>query len=90
MVNQINDQLKIDCLWRWRSWATIDLIVLFCVTIWDQGKNVLANIRWGEDILIKEGKFLLPGCKAFLKNDINDEDVLIDAGASPIESAKKR
>ena len=43
------------------------------------------NIRWVEDTLIKDGKFSLPGRKALLKSDVENEVVLIDATESPIE-----
>jgi hypothetical protein len=47
------------------------------------------NIRWVEDTLIKDGKFSLPGKKAFLKSDMKYEVVLIDATESAIERPKK-
>jgi len=47
------------------------------------------NIRWVENILIKDGKFSLPGRKALLKSDVEYEVVLIDATESPIERPKK-
>ena len=47
------------------------------------------NIRWVEDTLIKDGKFSLPGRKALLKSDVENEVVLIDATESPIERPKK-
>ena len=47
------------------------------------------NIRWVEDILIKDGKFSLPGRKALLKSNIEYEVILIDATETPIERPKK-
>ncbi len=47
------------------------------------------NIRWVEDILIKNGTFALPGRKALLKSDVEYELVLIDATETPIERPKK-
>lgn len=47
------------------------------------------NICWVENILIKDGKFSLPGKKALLKSDAEYEVVLIDATESPIERPKK-
>ncbi len=47
------------------------------------------NIRWGENTLIKSGKFSLPGRKALLRSDVEYEVVLIDETESPIERPKK-
>ena len=47
------------------------------------------NIRYVEDILIKDKQFSLPGRKALLRNDMEYELVLIDATESPIERPKK-
>lgn len=46
--------------------------------------------RWVEDVLIKNGKFSLPGKKALLKSDMEYEVLLIDATESPIERPKKK
>jgi hypothetical protein len=48
-----------------------------------------AIIRWGEDVLIKSGKFSLPGRKALLKSDMQFEVIMIDATESPCERPKK-
>lgn len=48
------------------------------------------NCRWVEDVLIKSGKFSLPGKKELLKSDMEYEVVLIDASESPIERPKKK
>jgi len=47
------------------------------------------NIRWIEDILIKDKRFSLPGRKALLKSNSEYELVLIDATETPIERPKK-
>ncbi len=47
------------------------------------------NICWVENILIKDGKFSLPGKKALLKSDAEYEVVVINATESPIERTKK-
>jgi hypothetical protein len=47
------------------------------------------NIKWVEDVLIKDGTFSLPGRKALLKSDVEYQVVLIDATESPIERPKK-
>src|SRR5271170_7518001 len=46
--------------------------------------------RWIEDVLIKSGKFSLPGKKQLLKSDMEYEVILIDASESPIERPKKK
>ena len=46
--------------------------------------------RWVEDMLIKSGKFSLPGKKALLKSDVEYELILIDASETPIERPKKK
>ncbi len=48
------------------------------------------NCRWIEDVLIKSGKFSLPGKKELLKSDMEYEVLLIDASESPIERPKKK
>ncbi|PPE06947.1 hypothetical protein HCUR_00009 [Holospora curviuscula] len=47
------------------------------------------TIKWIERTRIKHSDFALPGKKALLKRDINDEGVLIDATEPPIERPKK-
>ena len=46
-------------------------------------------IKWVEDVLIKDGSFALPGKKALLKNEIEQEVILIDATETPIERPKR-
>lgn len=46
--------------------------------------------KWVEDTLIKSRVFSLPGRKALLKSDVDDEVILIDATESPIERPKKK
>ena len=43
----------------------------------------------GRKILIRDGTFSLPGRKAPLKNETEDEAILVDAAESPIERPKK-
>ena len=45
--------------------------------------------RWVEDILIRSGKFSLPGKKALLKSDVEYELIPVDASETPIEGPKK-
>lgn len=51
--------------------------------------HVRDMIRECEDVLIKSGRFTLPGRKALLKSDMQYEVVLIDATETPIERPKK-
>jgi hypothetical protein len=51
--------------------------------------NAYQNIKQIEDLLIKSGKFSLPGKKALLKSDNQYEVILIDATETPIERPKK-
>lgn len=46
--------------------------------------------RWVEDTLIKSKEFALPGKKALLKSDMENEVILIDASESPIQRPKKK
>jgi tricorn protease-like protein len=45
-------------------------------------------VVWVEDVLIKSGKFSLPGKKELLSNDTL-EVVLVDVTESPVERPKK-
>jgi hypothetical protein len=51
--------------------------------------NMFRTIQWIEDVLIRSGKFSLPGKKALLKSDVEFEVVLVDVTESPIERPKK-
>lgn len=51
--------------------------------------NAYQTIRWVENVLIKCGKFKLPGRKALIKSDNVVQVVLIDATESPVERPKK-
>jgi hypothetical protein len=44
---------------------------------------------WVEDVLIKSGKFVLPGKKALLDEENEIEIILVDVTESPIERPKK-
>jgi len=46
------------------------------------------NIRWCEDMLIKSGRFTLPGKKALRGSGPNDEVVLVDVTETPIERTR--
>lgn len=46
-------------------------------------------IKWVETVLIKSGKFSLPGKKELLKDESEYEVILIDATETPIERPKK-
>ena len=47
------------------------------------------NIRWMEEVLIKDKTFALPGRKALLPSENQYEVVIVDASESPIERPKK-
>lgn len=47
------------------------------------------NIRWVEEVLVKQPDFRLPGRKELLKSNVEYEVVLIDVTESPIERPKK-
>ena len=69
----------------WRQYITqLELAFEF-----DVGEaTVHDTIEWVEDVLIKSGKYALPGKKALLEdNDI--EIILVDVTESPIERPKK-
>ena len=51
--------------------------------------NCYYVIRFVEDVLIKSGKFSLPGKKSLVKSDATHEVVIIDASESPIDRPKK-
>lgn len=46
-------------------------------------------IKWIEDVLIKSGKFSLPGKKELLKDESEYEVILVDATETPAERPKK-
>jgi hypothetical protein len=46
--------------------------------------------KWVEDVLIKSGKFSLPGKKALLKSEVEYEVILIDTTETAIQRPKKR
>ena len=48
------------------------------------------TIKWIEGTLIKHPDFALPGRKALLKSDMDDEVILIDATETAIERPKKK
>ena len=48
------------------------------------------SCKWVEDVLIKSGKFALPGKKALLKSEVEYEVILVDATESPIQRPKKK
>lgn len=52
--------------------------------------NAYKTVKWVEDTVIKHPDFALPGRKALLKSDMEQEVVLVDASESPIERPKKK
>lgn len=51
--------------------------------------NMYRNIKWIEEVLMKEGTFSLPGKKELLKSDAAYEVILMDATESPVERPQK-
>ena len=51
--------------------------------------NMYRNIKWIEEVLVKDGTFSLPGKKELLKRDTDYEIILIDATETPVERPKK-
>jgi hypothetical protein len=47
------------------------------------------NIRWMEEVLVKDKSFALPGRKALLQDKNKHEVVAIDASETPIQRPKK-
>ncbi|WP_416375159.1 helix-turn-helix domain-containing protein [Spiroplasma poulsonii] len=53
--------------------------------------NCYRNIKWIEDILIKNSDFQqLAGKKALINDYFNDKTIIIDATETPIQRPKKR
>jgi hypothetical protein len=48
------------------------------------------SCKWIEDVLIKSGKFSLPGKKALLKSEVSYEVILVDTTETPIQRPKKK
>lgn len=51
---------------------------------------MVSNIRWIENILIKDKRFSLAGHKAFLKKQFLIQDLLIDTTETSIDQPKKQ
>ena len=51
--------------------------------------NMYRNIRWIEEVMIKDRTFSLPGKKELLKSDIAYEIILIDATETAVERPQK-
>jgi len=52
--------------------------------------NTWQTIKWIEGVLIKSGKFTLPGKKELLKSDFEYEIIMIDATETPVERPEKK
>jgi len=52
--------------------------------------NVGKTIKWVEDVLIKSGKFSLPGKKKLTQSDIEFEVIVVDTTETPIQRPKNR
>ncbi len=81
----IEDQL-LAALEYWREYRTYAHIA---ASYGIAESNMYRNIKWIEEVLIKEGTFSLPGKKELLKSDAEYEVILIDATESPVERPQK-
>ena len=81
----IEDQL-LAALEYWREYRTYAHIA---ASYGIAESNMYRNIKWIEEVLIKDGTFSLPGKKELLKSDVEYEVILIDATETPVERPKK-
>ncbi len=81
----IEDQL-LAALEYWREYRTYAHIA---ASYGIAESNMYRNIKWIEEVLIKDGTFSLPGKKELLKSDAEYEVILIDATETPVERPKK-
>ncbi|MDE5738114.1 MAG: IS5 family transposase [Oscillospiraceae bacterium] len=82
----IEDQL-LAALEYWREYRTYAHIA---ASYGIAESNMYRNIKWIEEVLIKDGTFSLPGKKELLKSDVEYEVILIDATETPVERPKKK
>jgi len=83
--NSVEDRLLMACqYWReYRSYLHIGIDFGVSVSV------VHDTIKWVENVLIRCGKFSLPGKKKLTQSDIQYEVVVIDATETPIQRPKK-
>ena len=81
----VEDKLLIACQY-WREYRTY---LHIGATFGTTKGNVCKTIKWVENVLIKSGKFNLPGKKKLTQSDVQYEIVLMDATESPIYRPKK-
>lgn len=81
----IEDQL-LAALEYWREYRTYAHIA---ASYGIAESNMYRNIKWVEEVLIKDGTFSLPGKKELLKSDAEYEVILIDATETPVERPQK-
>ena len=81
----IEDQL-LAALEYWREYRTYAHIA---ASYGIAESNMYRNIKWIEEVLIKDGTFSLPGKKELLKSDVEYEVILIDATETPVERPQK-
>ena len=81
----IEDQL-LAALEYWREYRTYAHIA---ASYGIAESNMYRNIKWIEEVLIKDGTFSLPGKKELLKSDAEYEVILIDATETPVEHPPK-
>ena len=79
------DQLLMTLMY-WREYRTeFHIAQSYAVS----ESTVCRTIQKVEDVLVRSGKFTLPGKKALLPSDTIFEVVLVDASEQPIECPKK-
>jgi len=81
----IEDKLLMACQY-WREYRTY---LHIAATFGTTKGNVCKIVRWVEDVLIKCGKFKLPGKKKLTQSNVQFEIVVIDVAESPINRPKK-
>jgi len=81
----IEDKLLMACQY-WREYRTY---LHIAATYGTTKGNVSKIVRQVENVLIKSGKFSLPGKKKLTQTDVQFEMVVIDASESPIYRPKK-
>jgi len=80
------EKMLLTALEYWREYRTYFHISENCGL---SESSTYKNIKWVEDVLIKDGTFSLPGRKALLVKDAEIEVILPDATETPIERPKR-
>ena len=80
------EEMLLAALEYWREYRTYAHIA---ASYGIHESNMHRQIKWVEDVLIKDGTFSLPGKKALLKSGTAYEVVLIDVTETPVERPKR-